>query len=368
MKATPLTRARRWLTRAFFMVVAALVVAMSELLTAPLRMRISDLPRRVRRRYWGTRLRLHRIPMVAGGAIIRGGSVMPGSVERGQIVRPPGVEYYVDTVNGSDNNAGLSWDDAKATVDSVFDVLTEDHSIIYVVGDIREQITAPQDVFGVKIIGMAGGNRRHDDGVRWREAASAGDAPLLTLREQGWELHNILFVPQSGYSAVKLHRTEQAAAQDASHAVFRDCKFIGASQAGYGIEDYGGMHHVLIEDCEFNDLDSGILATNVSIASPLRNVIRNNIFEGNKHDIRLNGSKCYVVGNIFHDAYNVTTHPTTVNLAYTADPATGNFVVDNVFGDAAGNVTINKGYKPSTGDVWRNKVTDTAADIVTVPS
>ena len=66
-------------------------------------------------------------------------------------------------------------------------------------------------------------------------------------------------------------------------------------------------------------------------------------------------------------AYGVASHDQTVNMAHTAD-GTINRVVDNTFADASGNVTIAKGYKPSTGDVWRNKTTDTADDIVTVPA
>lgn len=291
-------------------------------------------------------------------------------------IPPRNNVYHVDTradVGASDGNDGKSWEEPFATMAGAL-AAVQSHDVILSLGKITEQLTAPQDVFGVRIIGAAGGQNRHADGDNilnasaWIQAAVAGNAPLLTSREQGWEFHNFLFVPQSGYSAVKLHRTELAAAMDGSHAIFRNCKFIGAAQAGYGIEDYGGMHHVLIENCEFHDLDSGILATNVSIAAPLRNVIRYNIFEGNKNDIRGNYSKSYFIGNDFKDVYHATTHPTTINLAYTADTATGNVVRDNWFGDAAADVTIVKGYKPSTGDRWANHVSDTAAYIVTVPA
>ena len=291
-------------------------------------------------------------------------------------IHPLAKILYVDTQHASAGTTGKQGTDPAnpfSTMEAAFNVLDSD-DVIIVRGNITEQLTAPQDVFGVRIIGANAGRPRHADGdnvyhaAAWKQSAVAEALPLLTIREQGWEFHNILFVPESGYSAVKLHRTEVAAAMDASHAVFANCKFIGAAQAGIGIEDYGGMHHVLIEDCEFNDLASAIIATNVSIAAPLRNVIRRNIFEGNKNDIAGNYSKSYVVENDFKDVYHAATHPITVNLAYTADAATGNVVRDNWFADAAANVTVAKGYKPSTGDRWANHVSDTAAYIVAVPS
>lgn len=287
-----------------------------------------------------------------------------------------GPELFVDTVAGN-NGSGLLWSGAYTTMGAAFANLlarhtatakSADNATIYVRGVIAEQISAPLGVSGVRVIGASGGRPRHDNGVRWKEAAVAGAAPLCIVHEQGWEFHDILFVPQATYSAIKLWRAEDAVHPDGSHAIFKGCKFIGAAQAGIGIEDYGGMHHVLVEDCEFNDLASGIIATNVSIAAPLRNVIQNNIFEGNKNDIAFNGSKNIVRGNLFRDVYHATTHPITVNLAYTADPATGNSVVDNLFADISANVTIAKGYKPSTGDNWLNHVAGTAAYIAAVPS
>ncbi len=283
--------------------------------------------------------------------------------------------YCVDTTSGSDGDGSTAPNGSPATpwatmAKALANVASND--VILVRGDVREQVTAPLGVYGVRIIGAHGGRPRHDGGVRWREPAVAGNLPLLTLREQGWEVCNILMVPETGYSAVKLHRAESATYPDASHAIFRGVKFIGnvaiTTAGGIGIEDYGGMHHVLVEDCEFANLVSAIVGTNVSIAAPLRNTIRRNTFSLNTHDIRLNGSGCLVQDNDFLTLYHGTTHPTTVNLAYTAPGTYPNRVTGNRFADAAADVTIAKGYKPSTGDVWRNKVTDTADDIVAVPS
>lgn len=292
-----------------------------------------------------------------------------GTLE-GYGVQEKGTTYYVDTVNGSNSNSGLNWDVPLATVAAAF-AKVDDNGIIAILGDVREQITAPLGVTGVRVIGAAGGRTRHDDGVRWREPVTALDAPLVTIRQQGWEFHNILFVPQDGYSAIRARREENATYPDGGHFKVKGCKFIGGggigTPQGYGIEDYGGCHHYLIEECEFNDLAKAIACTNHSIAAPLRDIIRKNIFEGNTSDIEMNASLCMVLDNLFRTPYAVS-HPTTVNLALTADPATGNSVIGNFFADATANVTIAKGYKPSTGDVWRNFVTDAADPVVAVPS
>ncbi len=307
-------------------------------------------------------------------AVIQGGLVIESAIQRGQVARPPGVEYYVDTVNGSNNNSGLSWEQAKATMAATLALIAKDNATVYVVGDIREQITAPLGIQGVRIIGMAGGRTRHDDGVRWREASTAAGAPLLTLREQGWELQNILFVPQSGYSALRAHRAETASYPDSSHFIVRRCKFIGGggigTPQGIGIEDWGGNHHYLVEECEFHDLVSGIVAPAGSpgIAAPLRNTIRQNVFEGNQNDVCMDGNLCRVLDNLFMTAYHVTAHPNTVNLAYVSDVSGKNSVIGNFFADATANVVIAKGYKPSTGDRWRNYVSDAADPVVAVPS
>jgi hypothetical protein len=285
--------------------------------------------------------------------------------------------YFVDSYSGSDSGYdGKSWRTPFATVEKAFTVV-DDNDTIVVTGVIAEQITAPQDVFGVRIIGANGGRPRHgtDSGAvvpglaaHWKEEATATNAPLLTLREQGWEIHNIVMVPESGYSCVKLHRTEQAAAMDASHAVFSGVRFVSSGQVGYGIEDYGGAFNVRVEGCIFQALEYGIVQTNASIANFNGNEIVGNIFWGTKNDISVNGANNLIKGNLFKTAYHASTHPLTVDLVKTADSSVPNFVLENTFADAAADATTAKGYKEATGDIWRNFVTDTAAFIVTVPS
>jgi hypothetical protein len=293
-----------------------------------------------------------------------------------------GNEWFYDSTASTTGN-GKNPDQPTTDFETLLGAVGN-RDVIYCAGDIRAQVTAPQDVFGVRIIGAVAGRPRHvtDSGVvitgngcAWREEATAAGAPLLTLREQGWEIHNILMTPESGYSAVKLHRTELSAAMDASHFVARGVRFSGGgSQVGLGIEDYGGNSHCSVLGCEFDNLEYGIYQSNAGIDWANRWLIgglgadESNFFRGNKNDIVLNGKMNRIVGNVFGTVYDGTTHPKTVDVKGTADGSVANYVLGNFFKDNAADVTIAKGYIPATGDVWRNKVANTAADIVTVPS
>lgn len=207
-------------------------------------------------------------------------------------------------------------------MDAAFDIIDAlpasvgSDGAVYVRGWVREQLTAPLGCFGWKIIGLPGGRPRHaseggvvlnGNGAHWSEASTATNAPLLTLRQQGWEVHNILFVPESGYGAIRARREETATYPDASHMVVKGCKFIsGGTRVGYGIDDYGSGYHFLIEDCEFNGLEYAYKAGNVGIAAPGKHVFRGNDFSGNKHDLAGNFYGVKILGNYFRTLYNAS--------------------------------------------------------------
>lgn len=313
------------------------------------------------------------------------------SVLEGPVENLRGVDLFVDTVNGQDDRTGLSWDRCLATVEEATARLASPkffgetygpgNSRIFVVGDIREQFTAPLGVFGVKIIGATGGRPRHSteggvcvegNGCSWREKATASNAALITLRQQGWEIQNILMIPESGYGAVRLRREETATYPDASHFAMRGVKVIGGGTlVGLGIDDYGASYHTVVEDCEFVNLEYAYKSSGVGIAAPSGHLFRRNLYYSNKHDICGNFATSRILDNYFATVYHATTHPNTVNLAFTADAGVAtakNMVIGNVFADAAADVTIAKGYKPATGDIWRNYVTDAADPVVAVPA
>lgn len=300
----------------------------------------------------------------------------------------PGVDLFVDTVSGKAGATGLSWDAALSTVEEAvgrlaapkfFSAQFAKNASIYIIGDVREQFTAPSQLAGVRLVGAAKGRPRYStsggvvvdgNGCSWREKASAGAVPLLKVQGQGWEFENIQFVPQSGHSAVQLYRDAVIDPKDASHARFIRCRFAQGGQVGYGLEDNGGAYHIEVTECEFLALEYAWKQTSVGVDAPTAHIWRRNIFDGCKTDIAMNAKNCLFEGNYFRTPYDVTTHPTTLNLIATADAGVAtakNVVKDNVFADATANVVIAKGYKAATGDIWRNYVTDSADAIVALP-
>lgn len=247
--------------------------------------------------------------------------------------------------------------------------------LIYLSGVLREQATAPQDVFDVMLLGAANRPRQATDGgvptgggASWLAPTSpVALTPLLTLREQGWIIDNIQFAPVASSACIRLARAETAALMDASHTIIRNCYFVGGGASGIGIEDVGGCSRVLIEDNRFELLTgTAIKGISTGIAVPLGWIIRRNQFLRNTNAIAMSSSQGLVADNYFNQAANDTNQK--VNLISVAAQGDLNQVINNIFSDAAANVTIAKGYKPGTTDVWRNYVTDTAAYIVTVPA
>lgn len=226
----------------------------------------------------------------------------------GQVAPARGPVFFADGSNGAVRDTGKDWNHALSTLDAVFDKIDalptseKSNGIIYCVGDFRGSLTAPLGAYGWKIIGVQGGRNRHTtssgvvlngNGAAWREAATPDGAPLLTLREQGWEIQNLLMMPEEDYAAVKLHCEENAAAPDGSHAIFRNVRFISTgTRLGTGIEDYGGAAHIGVYGCEFTNLEFAWEQTNVSIRSPQDHDWFDNRFRGCKTDIAMNAQRC----------------------------------------------------------------------------
>lgn len=307
----------------------------------------------------------------------------------GQILMPEGMDLFYSSEYGRSRAPGTSWDKASNSMEQLFEKIDalpstsarKSNGTIHVSGDVRGALTAPLGAYGWKIQGAFHGRPRHvtnngvvspGNGAAWRQAAVADGAPLLTLREQGWEIRNFLMVPESGYGAVKLRREETATYPDASHFRMADCRIIGpGTRVGLGIDDAGASYNIEVLRTVFENLEYAYHASGVGIAAPYRHRWLHNTFVLNKNDIVGNFHGSLLRKNAFRTAYNAGTHPKTVYLNETADAGGAtdpNLVVENYFADAAADVAIAKGYKPATGDIWRNYVTDTAAFIVTVPA
>lgn len=249
--------------------------------------------------------------------------------------------------------------------------------VIILGGVLREQAVAPLDVYDVYVIGAANRPRQATSGgtptgggACWLAPSSGAVAatPLIELRAQGWVFDNIEFTPHTSSAAIRLTRSATVDTIDASHFTVVGCFFGANGGSGQiGIEDNGGCGFGLIEDCRFQGLTgTAIKGLNTAAAVPQMWVIKNNRFVGNTNAIGMSLTESIVRDNYIRQTANDTNFK--VNLVAVSAQGSLNQVINNIFPDAAANVTIAKGYKPGTTDVWRNYVTDTAAYIKDVPT
>jgi hypothetical protein len=216
-----------------------------------------------------------------------------------------------DGTGGAAAGDGRSWRTARRTMASIFtDPLFSSGDVIFAIGKIREELTAPAGIHGVKIIGAS--STRHPDGhtsnngyvgSAWVPPASPTAAtPLLTLIQQGWEVHNMLFDCPVDAAAVKLNRDAGAGddERDAGHAKFINCRF---DSGKVGIENAGGAGFVTVRGCQFYRLTesggAGIKCTSTSVAVPLNWRIEDNHFANNASHILSSMSYSLIRRNIF---------------------------------------------------------------------
>lgn len=304
-----------------------------------------------------------------------------GGFQNGLLPSVVGKIYYVNantTVSrgpvGSDGNDGLSPLSPFATVDRVFDFL-KSYDTIVLDGVIREQVVAPLNVYDVTVIGAANTPRQATSsgsptggGACWLPPTSPTAAtPLLELRAQGWAIVNVEFTPHTSSAAIRLTRSASVDTTDAGHFQILNCMFGANGGSGQiGIEDNGGCGFGLIDTCRFQGLTTAIKGLNTAAAVPQMWRITNNRFNANTNAIGMSLTEGLVDNNFIRQAANDTNFK--INLIAVSAQGSNNQVLFNIFSDAAANVTIAKGYKPGTGDVWRNYVTDAADQVVTVPA
>lgn len=274
-----------------------------------------------------------------------------------------GNVWFVDP-QASSAGDGQSADSPLNSMERAFNAVG-DNDVILFIGTVREQLIAPLGVTGVQIIGCAGGNVRDDNGAKWTYPATgavAGQA-LLSLREQGWGVHNFLMTPEPTSGAcVALNRQENAAYPDSSHFQATGMRFVGIDvTTTYGIQDIGGCSNVLIDDCEFYLTTTGIYNSSTAIAVPLRWRVTNNRFLQNTNDIIVPSSYCVYQGN---------RHMSTAATEVVEISGGGfNIVTGCVFPDAAADIDPAHGYDGNATDTWTgNLVPDQAAFVFGDPA
>lgn len=266
---------------------------------------------------------------------------------------PFGNWWFVDTVNGSDGNSGAA-DSPFATMQRALNKVAS-NDVISFVGVVREQLVAPLGVYGVTIIGAAGGNVRDDNAAKWTVPASGAvvGKANLELREQGWSLQNFLMTAGDATAAcVKAHRNEDSTYPDASHFQLIGMRFVGD---GFGIQDVGGCSNYLITGCKFQSLTKAIYCSSTAIANPTRSQILNNEFYGNGDDIESAYVWTTIQGNRFHTAGDGTHNVIAIS-------AGSNNIVDlNWFNNAAADIDPAHGFTGTATDTWSNYTNNQAA-------
>lgn len=273
-----------------------------------------------------------------------------------------GRTWYVNTTASSAGD-GESPGSAFNTMTRALSAVGDNDTVEFI-GTVREQLVAPLGVTGVKVMGRAGGNIRDDDGAKWTYPASGATAggALIEIREQGWEFHNILFTPETTTGAcIKAHRAESATYPDSSHFIVRNCRFVGGGATTYGIEDVGGNHHYIVEDCEFQGLTRAITCTSTAIAVPLRNTIRRCKFMGNTNDIATSLSYSLIENNRFFTPGSGATNK-VISTTYNSTQGGLNTVIGNTFSNTEAQIAPGSGYTGAADDLWTgNYVNNQAA-------
>ena len=281
------------------------------------------------------------------------------------VLRDPivGTTYFVDATNGLDANSGKHWSSAFLTMSKAFTSVASGDRIFFT-GKVREQLTAPVQVFDVEVIGI-GTRPRHADSTpsggetataQWAAPTSPTAAtPLVKVQQQGWVFRNILFAgpttANDNNACILLNRTTDSgnSERDASHVSVIGCRFA----SGYhGIYDAGGCVNVLVERNRFEALEGYCILGIGNVGAGQSNwEIVNNTFDGFTNGVKIAGIGCRIQNNTFTDGGTPTT-TVVLNTAAASGVGMGeNFIVQNYFQTSTANFNSPDVVGNST-DVW----------------
>ena len=265
-----------------------------------------------------------------------------------------GRAWFVDPSQVSSGN-GKSPVSAFITMDEAFDNL---HSgdIIYCLGNIREQLVTPVQIFDVTVIGCGNRPRNADStpaggqygAVTWRAPAS-GTAAQATVRvlQQGWTFYNILFgMYDADAAGVEIVRNAGAddAERDGSHCSIIGCRFGGT---GVGVRLTAtsfteNPFNVLIQGSKFNSCTIGISAT---AAQPNSCNVEDNVFQGCTSAITAKFQASLIKGN---SVYGFTAAASSGGIDVRSGGG-NNFITGNWLG---GTYSKAGGYNTEANDSW----------------
>jgi hypothetical protein len=168
-------------------------------------------------------------------------------------------------------------------------------------------------------------------------------------------------------ACIKAHRNEDATYPDSSHFICSGMRFVGTTGTQYGIQDVGGNHHYLVDNCEFQSLTFAITCTSTAIAVPLRNRIQNSRFLLNTNDIATSLSYSVIANNQFMTAGSGATNK-VISTTFNSTQGGNNHITLNQFTNTEAQIAPASGFTGAASDVWVNYVTDQAALAVGQPA
>jgi len=275
-------------------------------------------------------------------------SVIEGAIERGSVLALPGVEYYVDSVNGSNSGrSGTSWSSAYATIAyAVAAAVAGDR--IYVKGSFSEAVTIAIAKTGISIIGVGTGPNM----AIW---TAATDAKCLTINATDVLVKNIKFRPPA-YSA---GTPAAILLGGAAYAKIQGCRFQGKTASWYAIySPVCDSDNVEISDCEFIYMNTatygaaikGVEAGGLSYSA--WKILRN-IFSYCVTAIDINGRVCIIKDNIVKEyginAAGAVAAVLALGIDLSGTSSGGNTVFENQLAGTYGATLYKVG---ASGDCW----------------
>jgi hypothetical protein len=241
--------------------------------------------------------------------IISGGNVIEGAVNRGDLLAFPGVELYVDSVNGSATGDGRSWDTAFNTITLAMAEAIVQGGLIGIRGLVRifvapggynEDVVTPlntQCPFGQLI--AVNPTPGKSFGAAYIYASTAGE-PAITVKARGWLIKGFEIAAIANAECIVLDG--QSANCNAAGTIIEGCIISGWGPAGsIGIDVIGnGAPHTTIRDCFFDGfLSEAIKCTASGTDQPRYWDIDNCRFVDNANHIKMNprGFKESVIRN-----------------------------------------------------------------------
>ena len=279
---------------------------------------------------------------------------------------PDAVVLYVDSGHAAANDSNIGTDPqapfATVTAALASNRLTQ-YSEIRVNGPVSEAVVVAQTLPNycwLRGIGIQSWE------PTWTSGAAASDC--LLVRAEGWRISGFAFTVPSAAAAIFLD--EIPASSYSSYKTQIDhCRFDGFWSGLTGVEFSGAPHRVVIDSCEFLEIQNGgntsyaIQVTDSSNANPYECVITNNLFwENDNHIGSLGNNQSFNMslfqGNVFGAGVLVAN---LIKLDLRGGSQGHNIVTGNVFG---GDYSNTGGYYGNAAhpDMWVGNLAEDVAE------